>query len=199
MDASSTPNSDPPEEPPSTGYEIELAGEELLEAGEAQILLEAAHAVLRAEQVDSAVISIAVVDNATIHDLNRRYLQHDYETDVLSFLLDAQRAEKDEETGEGHAPRGAGLTLAGEIILSAEMARQQAAAFQWRGRDELLLYLVHGLLHLCGYDDLSDSDRAEMRQRERSILARWNLVPHYDESAPASGSPDSSSRSGVVQ
>jgi len=42
------------------------------------------------------------------------------------------------------------------------------------------LYLVHGLLHLCGYDDLTESEQQIMRARERDILQNWSLTPHYE-------------------
>ncbi len=73
-------------------------------------------------------------------------------------------------------PCGAGRCIDGEVLVSAEMAVQMAARFGWSSRDELTLYLVHGLLHLCGYDDLSPTERRLMRQREREILAQLQIV-----------------------
>jgi hypothetical protein len=61
--------------------------------------------------------------------------------------------------------------LSGELIVSAEMAVAAAAAFGALPRDELALYIVHGLLHLCGYEDASESDAALMRRREDEILS----------------------------
>ncbi len=75
--------------------------------------------------------------------------------------------------------------IEGEVIVSAEMALEMAAQYHWQGSDELCLYLVHGLLHLCGYDDLSPEEQIVMRRRERDILQFWNLTPHYAEDAPA--------------
>ncbi len=121
---------------------------------------------LDAERVTSATISIALVDNRMIHDLNRRHLNHDYETDVLSFLFESERVDP-ARTGE--CSEGARY-IDGEIVISAEMADESAARFGWSASNEMELYLVHGLLHLCGYDDRTDSDRRLMRRRERSIL-----------------------------
>jgi probable rRNA maturation factor len=113
-------------------------------------------AVLAGEGIGDAEISLAFVDNSTINQLNKRYLNHDEPTDVLSFpLSDASNRSK----------------LAGELVIGAEVARDQAAQ---RGHDvqaELALYVIHGLLHLCGFDDKSDQAAAEMRQRERHYLA----------------------------
>jgi probable rRNA maturation factor len=115
--------------------------------------------VLAGEDVADYEISLAFVDNPTIHRLNQRYLQHDEPTDVLSFPLSEAKASK----------------LAGELVLGVEVAAEQAAT---RGHDvqtELTLYVIHGLLHLCGYDDHDDADRAAMRERERHYLRQLGL------------------------
>jgi probable rRNA maturation factor len=120
--------------------------------------------VLAGEGINNAVISIAIVDDATMHDLNRKYLQHDYPTDVLSFLL-----EEDDDRIEG------------EIIISADYAAREAKLFDWSPQDEMLLYVIHGSLHLAGYDDLEPDLKAEMRDKEREYLATFGLTPKYDE------------------
>ncbi|MAG92670.1 MAG: rRNA maturation RNase YbeY [Planctomycetaceae bacterium] len=135
---------------------------------------------LEQEQVADGAFSIALVDNATIHQLNRRHLSHDYETDVLSFLLEEDQSKKPPESA---APRGAGKRLEGEVVVSVEMAQQTAGRFGWNPRQETILYLVHGLLHLCGYDDQNDDELQLMRSRERAILGLWNYVPHYADGA----------------
>lgn len=122
-------------------------------------LRQAVRTVLEGEGVREAEISLAFVDNATIHQLNKRYLDHDEPTDVLSFPLSEANARK----------------LAGEIVIGAVVAQQQAAE---RGHDlqaELTLYVIHGLLHLCGYDDHSASDQKAMRERERTYLRQLGL------------------------
>ncbi len=144
-----------------------------------QHLQDVVRQTLAAEQCVSATISVALVDNATIHDLNRRYLQHDFETDVLSFLLDSELADLSLLPIPPDAPRGTGKRLDGEIIVSVEMACQTAEKYHWRPEDELALYVVHGLLHLCGYDDLTTGELRCMRQREHEVLQLWNLTPHY--------------------
>src|SRR3954463_16512841 len=103
---------------------------------------EVVRTVLDGEGEDEAEISLAFVDNPTIHRLNQRYLQHDEPTDVLSFPLSEPGAKR----------------LAGELVIGAEVARDQAAH---RGHDvqvELALYVIHGLLHLCGYNDHTPAD-----------------------------------------
>jgi probable rRNA maturation factor len=120
---------------------------------------EVARAVLEGEGIADYEISLAFVDNSTIHGLNKRYLDHDEPTDVLSFPMSDAHARK----------------LAGELVLGVEIARDQAAR---RGHDvqaELALYVIHGLLHLCGYDDHADEGAGRMRGRERHYLAALGL------------------------
>jgi probable rRNA maturation factor len=123
-----------------------------------QRLRETARAVLAGEGVVDYDISLAFVDNDTIHRLNKRYLDHDEPTDVLSFPLSEVNARK----------------LSGELVIGAEVARAQA---EERGHDvqaELALYVIHGLLHLCGYDDHSAKPAQAMRERERHYLRELN-------------------------
>ncbi len=109
--------------------------------------------VLAGENVADAEISLAFVDDETIHHLNRRYLAHDEPTDVLSFPLSEPNARR----------------LAGELVIGAEVAKSQAES---RGHDvqaELALYVIHGLLHLCGHDDKTAAGAAEMRGANGTI------------------------------
>src|SRR4051794_24144792 len=102
---------------------------------------EVVRAVLEGEGAADAEISLAFVDNPTIHRLNKRFLDHDEPTDVLSFPLSEAKGGK----------------LSGELVIGAEVALAQA---QERGHDvqaELALYVIHGLLHLCGHDDHDDA------------------------------------------
>ncbi|NOX55820.1 MAG: rRNA maturation RNase YbeY, partial [Planctomycetes bacterium] len=157
-------------------YQIELTNQQDVLSVDGDFLRAVIQEVLRAEQVRAAEISVVVLDNAAIHELNRQYLGHDYPTDVLSFLLDCEPGERADEPG------GAGKRIEGEVIVSAEMARDRAEEFGWRPVDELVLYVVHGLLHLCGYDDQEERDRRRMRAHEKEILRNWNLTPRYDAS-----------------
>jgi probable rRNA maturation factor len=110
--------------------------------------------VLEAEGVHDGEISLAFVDNPTIQQLNARYLQHDEPTDVLSFPLSEPNARR----------------LIGELVLGVEVAASQAEARGHTVDAELALYVIHGLLHLCGYDDKSSAAAAQMRERERAHL-----------------------------
>ena len=172
-------------------YEIEISNQQTHVELDEALLRQVAERTLAEEQVAAAEISVAVVDNATIHRLNRQYLEHDYETDVLSFLLEADGGQEFAPGDPG--PRGTSRRIEGEIILSAEMAARRAPDFLWSPQSEVVLYLVHGLLHLVGYDDLDEVERRVMRAREGAILSLCNLPPgrptgHRDPVANRSGS-----------
>ena len=172
-------------------YSIQIANEQDHVPIDGFLLEQVAETTLAAEGVAAAQISIAIIDNARIRILNRRYLGHDYDTDVLSFLLECEDVTTEENTAENAPPedptaassRGLGQRIDGEILISAEMAAATAENFDWSPHAEIVLYLVHGLLHLVGYDDHSETQRQEMRSRERSLLSEWNLVPHYADEA----------------
>lgn len=145
--------------------QVSIANEQSSLAVDEAKIREIVAETLHAEEIENAEISVALVDDPTMHELNRRHLEHDYPTDVLSFLL--------ADSGDEGEP------LEGEIIISTETAIRQAAEYTWAPEAEFTLYLVHGLLHLCGYDDHTAADRRRMRSRERAILKIWGLSPHY--------------------
>ena len=109
--------------------------------------------VLRAEGVRSAQIELALVDDATIRKLHRRFVKLDTPTDVLTFPLN-----------EPHEP------LSGQIVLSVETAARVGPAHGLTTEEEVLLYAIHGILHLCGYDDTTIRAARRMRNRQESLL-----------------------------
>jgi probable rRNA maturation factor len=123
--------------------------------------------------VKSAEVSVAVVDDATIWKLNREFLEHDYPTDVLSFLLNHD-----------------GAKLEGEIIVSADTAAREAVEHDWATENELLLYVVHGALHLVGLEDSTPTQKQQMRDREKHVLAQIGIeVPPNSQTQPSMASP----------
>ncbi len=132
--------------------------QELVELDIASLKL-AAKTVLEGEGVPSAKVTFAFFDDATIHAMNKRHLNHDEPTDVLTFPYSIRGAAK----LEGDVAIGAGVGL---------------AAAEERGHPvnhELCLYVIHACLHLCGYNDKRDGDIAEMRAKERHYLAALDL------------------------
>ncbi len=133
---------------------------------------------LEVEGVLSAVLSVSVVDNPTIHRLNRQHLKHDYPTDVISFQLEWNSPEHSEPPLlQSH--RAVDASIEGEIIVSVEYASSVAAEFGWSVQNELTLYTVHGMLHICGYDDLTSGEKEIMRSRERAVLEGLGIQPNY--------------------
>ena len=160
MPESNTPNSNNPLDPRRpAGIQVDIANQQDRPCDLEQIVRAISTIVEQAEFVD-AEISVAIVDDTTIHELNRAYLNHDYETDVLSFVLALDEDER---------------RLEGEIIVSADTAERVAQEVGWSLQNELLLYLIHGALHLVGYDDKTPSDRHEMRAAERRYLTLMEI------------------------
>jgi len=118
-----------------------------------------ARLVLDGEAITDYEISLAFVDNPTIHRLNKQFLDHDEPTDVLSFPMSGPDAKK----------------LEGELVLGVEVALVAATEGGHDVQAELAYYVIHGLLHLCGYDDHDDDDRTAMRATERKYLQAAGL------------------------
>jgi probable rRNA maturation factor len=123
-------------------------------------------ALLQSEKILSADLSICLVTDSEMRFLNRKFHGHDDATDVLAFDLRDEgplcRLSKSE-------PR----RLEGEIIVSTMTAARNARTFESSPQSELALYLIHGLLHLLGYDDHGSTARIrKMRQKEQELLNR---------------------------
>jgi probable rRNA maturation factor len=125
-----------------------------------KLILQVVRRVIKEEGRSAKSLSVVLTDNRHIRDLNREYLGHDLFTDVISFPLE------DLDWPAGGVNGG----LNGEIIASAELAVQQARARNLDPQAELLLYLVHGLLHLMGYDDRTPAAAKRMHEREDGLL-----------------------------
>jgi len=124
-----------------------------------------ARRVLAAEGAGPAELGIAISDEATLRELNRRYLGRDEPTDVLSFRLS-----EGSETAFVLAPGEA--TPLGEVIISYPTALRQAQEGGHSVEGELAHLLVHGVLHLLSYDHRQREDERAMRRKEEQILAR---------------------------
>jgi len=112
-------------------------------------------AVLRGEAVRRGHLAALFVDRRTIQDLNARFLRRRRPTDVLTFPLseDASRLE-------------------GEIYVCVDVAREQARRYHVSIRQELARLLIHGVLHLLGYDDRTAAQRKIMQAREDRYLEK---------------------------
>ena len=111
--------------------------------------------VLQAEQCTWHYVGVILSDHATVLELNRTYLGHNYLTDVLSFALHI-----------------AGEAVEGEVYVDLDTAYERHEEFNTSFDDEVRRYAIHGLLHLIGYDDATPEEKAAMRIREdRYLLA----------------------------
>lgn len=116
-------------------------------------------AVLRAEKVRSALVSIAFVTDTAIAALNRKHLKHAGPTDVISFGFD--RPTKTDP-------------VVGDIYIAPAVAARHARATKGRMRDELTRLLVHGTLHVLGYEHPENEDRehSAMWRRQEQLVRR---------------------------
>jgi len=103
-------------------------------------------------------ISVIFCSDNYILDVNIKYLQHDYYTDIITF-----------DYCEGD-------TLSGDLFISIDSVRENASFYGTEFADELNRVIVHGLLHLIGYDDHNDEDIAVMRSKENYYLSLRDKV-----------------------
>ncbi len=119
--------------------------------------------VLKAERVQGPVqVSVLLCGEGAMRGLNARYRKRDYPTDVLSFAQD----EADRETGG----------LLGDVVVCLPVAGRQAKEYGHSTWAEVVLLLVHGVLHLLGYEDGRPGDRQEMLARQEEILERLGVA-----------------------
>lgn len=123
-------------------------------------LKQAILAILSDAGIESAEISVGVMNDQRMHELNLQFLKHDYPTDVLSFVLD-----HDDQRN----------SLDGEIIASSDYAAREAERYGWTMNDELLLYVIHGCLHLTGHDDTTEDAKQKMTAAEAKYLKHFGL------------------------
>jgi probable rRNA maturation factor len=144
------------------GIRVDVSDRQKLLRASARGIERLVRQALAAEGVEEAEIGVVLVDDRRIAALHRRWLGVPGPTDVITFDLSAGPC----------LPRAA---LAGDIVVSVETARRVARQVGWTPRQELFYYIVHGLLHLTGYDDHAPADRRAMRARERKVLRACGL------------------------
>jgi len=103
------------------------------------------------------------VTNQKIQSLNKKYLKKDRPTDVIAFDLSDEQNSRSSKKAK---------YIEGEIVISASAAFSNARRFQTSVDYELTLYLVHGILHLLGYDDHKTADVRRMRVKEKKIMEK---------------------------
>ncbi|MCX5692846.1 MAG: rRNA maturation RNase YbeY [Candidatus Omnitrophica bacterium] len=119
-------------------------------------VIECANYVLKAMGENDAELSLVLVNDTYIRNLNWKYRGNDSATDVLAFPMRDSR-------------RLSGVIL-GDVVISVETAKREAKKRKKDLQDELDLYFVHGILHLLGYDDEKIRKRKKMKQKEKELM-----------------------------
>lgn len=117
-------------------------------------------AVLRVERSQRKTVSVLLTDDRAIRVLNKKFLRHDYATDVISFWIG------EKELGQKESD------YLGDLVVSVQTARSKAKELGLHWRQELARYLVHGTLHLLGYEDESVSKKNKMTLRQENLLKK---------------------------
>jgi probable rRNA maturation factor len=129
--------------------------------------------VLQAERItSSAEMGLLITDSQTVQKLNRIYRDEDQPTDVLAFQM---TPDKNQEPEARFVSPPDGIKHLGEVVISYPQAAKQARE---RGREviqELALLIVHGVLHLLGYDHEKPEEEKKMRDRQKEILSSLDL------------------------
>jgi len=148
--------------------------------------------VLRSEGVSESVeMSVMFVDETTIADYNQRFLDHVGPTDVLAFPIDEEARPSGRNPDNGGRGPGAPNDpeddipqMLGDVLVCPSYAAREAAQRNIALDDELRLLVVHGTLHLLGFDHADDTERIEMQQKEQQLLNGFALA---ENAQPANG------------
>jgi rRNA maturation RNase YbeY len=129
-----------------------------------------ARAILADVGETSAELGVLLVGDQRMRDLNRRYRGKDRTTDVLAFAM-----------REGFAPQASRhiSAMLGDVVIAVPTAARQAKQGQRSLDEELRVLLIHGILHLCGYDhERSEKEACRMHRRERMIFRSLSRLPN---------------------
>jgi len=126
-----------------------------------------------------AEVSLTLVDNNRIHDINKEFRDIDRPTDVLSFPMveydDAGEFTFLEDEDDCFNPETGELML-GDIIISLDKVEEQAIAYGHSFTREYAFLIAHSMLHLMGYDHMTDDDASIMEAKQRAILDNLNIT-----------------------
>lgn len=132
-------------------FQIEVFNESSIKYLPKEKLIFCTNKTLEGEGIKEGEINIVLMNNEDIQQLNRKYLNHDYPTDVISFKYDDK-------------------PLSGEIYIGAEVAKEQSSEFKVSLTNELMRLAVHGTLHLIGYEDDEQSKKEQMHKLENKYI-----------------------------
>lgn len=141
----------------SVETEVELPGA----IDEASISSLVSHVLASEGVTEEWQVGVQFVDDSTMQAAHAEFMDIDEPTDIMTFPY----ADDDDIWGESEA--------GGDLIISVDTARENAEVAGWSHADELHFLVAHGLLHLIGWDDHSDTDRTAMLKRQRELLQAW--------------------------
>lgn len=147
---------------------IEIANESGIKVDESTLVAVARHALDEMGVNAMAELSMLLITQDHMAELNQRWMDQPGPTDVLAFPMD----ELDPERGPGHVP-GEAPALLGDVVLCPAVAERQARAAGHSTLDELGLLTVHGILHLLGYDHADPEEEREMFALQGRLLRSW--------------------------
>ena len=133
-----------------------------------RLIEDCTRAALEEEEItDDAEVSVTLVDNARIREMNAEFRDIDKETDVLSFPTGDESFEVDPDTD---------AILLGDIVISLEKAEAQAEEYGHSFRRETAFLITHSLFHLLGYDHMTKEDEAEMFAKQEKVLEKLGIT-----------------------
>jgi probable rRNA maturation factor len=158
-----TPQGAEVEADPGSSYLITVQIEEEFEDKlDCDSLHRLAMSVLKAESKPGPLeLGVVVTTDDEVHALNREYLGHDYPTDVLSFGMEGEE--------EFITPQERAAYL-GDVVVSYERAAEQGPEYGHTAEQEVATLVIHGILHLLGYDDLDEPSREKMHARQDALM-----------------------------
>ena len=120
--------------------------------------------ILKEEKLENVEFNIIFIDNPRIHEMNLTYRGVDRPTDVISFAL------------EDNKTIDLGVRLLGDIYISIDKAKEQATSYGHSLRREISFLAVHGLLHLLGYDHMTNEEEKVMFQKQEELLQKFQIT-----------------------
>ena len=117
-------------------------------------------------KLDNVVFNVIIINNDEIHEINRKYRGVDRATDVISFALEDDKTFEVVETN---------MRILGDIYISIDKVREQAENYGHSLKRELSFLVVHGLLHLLGYDHMNEEEEKEMFKLQELILDGYGI------------------------